>query len=137
MSDNAVFGVNTSHTDSTQPKPQAGQESITDAVIGDLLARREHGVRKYGTELQSHNGRDAMVEIYQELIDSVVYVKQLLMERDAAPQLRPIGLVCRECGGKYPLINGYRYGSLCTKKKRGTSDMSTCAGHLVYVAERA
>lgn len=66
-----------------QPAPVVGQQSVTDAVIADLNTRREHGIKKYSTELMTHNGRDAMVDAYQEAIDLAVYLKQELMERDA------------------------------------------------------
>jgi hypothetical protein len=85
VSDIAQFGDNKGHTDSTQPKPEptADSQSVTDAVIADMVQRREHGVRKYGVELMTNNGRDALLEIYQELLDATMYTKQLLMERDA------------------------------------------------------
>lgn len=69
-----------------QPAPTPGRESVTDAVVADLQTRREHGKLKYNTELQTHNGRDAMVDAYQEALDLVLYFKQALMERDAKTQ---------------------------------------------------
>lgn len=68
-----------------QPAPQPGRESVTRAVMADLLAREQQGIAKYGTTLQTYNGRDALVDLYQELLDACQYVKQLLRERDAAP----------------------------------------------------
>lgn len=68
---------------SAQPAPVAGRASVTDAVIKDLETRRVHGKAKYGTELMTHNGRDAMVDAYQEALDLVMYFKQALMERDS------------------------------------------------------
>lgn len=84
MSQEANFGENTAHTDSTQPRPVRGEfsQSVTDAVIADMQARREMGTRKYGVELLTFNGRDALLEVYQELLDATMYTKQLLMERD-------------------------------------------------------
>jgi hypothetical protein len=84
MSDVAQFGENQGHTDSTQPKPVRGEfsESVTDAVMADLIKRRETGVKKYGIELLSFNGRDALLEAYQESLDLTMYLKQALMERD-------------------------------------------------------
>lgn len=68
-----------------QPAPERTKysQSVTDAVVKDLQDRREHGKAKYGTELMSHNGRDAMVDAYQEALDLVMYFKQALMERDS------------------------------------------------------
>lgn len=73
------------HADSAaQPAPMPGRESVTDAVIADMQLRREHGTKKYGTELESHNGRDALSDAYQESLDLTMYLKQALLERDAA-----------------------------------------------------
>lgn len=67
---------------SPQSLPNKGDESVTDLVIRDLLTRREAGTKKYGTELQTFNGRDAMVDLYQELLDAVMYTRQALAEGD-------------------------------------------------------
>lgn len=82
----AKFGQNAGHHDSTQPKPSQSidSRSVTDELVSDLLTRREQGIKKYGTELMSHNGRDALLDAYQEVLDTAVYLKQALMERDAA-----------------------------------------------------
>ncbi len=34
--------------------------------------------------LQPHNGRDALRDLYEEMVDAVCYLKQLMVERDAA-----------------------------------------------------
>lgn len=71
------------HADSHgQPAPTGNGPSVTDAVLADITARREVGKVKYGTELRAHNGRDPLVDAYQEALDLVVYLKQALMERD-------------------------------------------------------
>jgi len=71
------------HADTqAQPAPAQGKQSVTDAVMQDILFRREYGRKKYGTELQSHNGRDALADAYQEALDLVMYLKQALIERD-------------------------------------------------------
>jgi len=68
----------------TRPEkdPVEGKDSVTDALIGDLKERREMGVEKYGTELKTHNGRNALVDAYQEALDLCLYLKQLLMEEN-------------------------------------------------------
>lgn len=67
----------------SQPKPvrDIRSRSVTDAVIADMQFRRGQGIQKYGTELLSHNGRDSLVDAYQEALDLAVYLKQCLMER--------------------------------------------------------
>jgi hypothetical protein len=51
-------------------------------VVELLLARREQGRAKYGTELESHNGRNALADAAQEAVDLLVYLAQELMERE-------------------------------------------------------
>jgi hypothetical protein len=80
------------HADSKgQPAPTGNGASVTDAVVADMLYRREHGIVKYGTELRANNGRDALSDAYQEALDLAVYLKQALMERDAETMQRWIG----------------------------------------------
>jgi hypothetical protein len=57
---------------------------ITPKVVDDLLARREAGVKKYGRELESFNGRDAMIDAYHEAVDLAMYLGQLVMEGSSA-----------------------------------------------------
>lgn len=52
-----------------------------DLAIDDMRARDEQGAAKYGTRLQPHNGRDALVDAYQEALDLSVYLRQSLAER--------------------------------------------------------
>lgn len=84
IEDMASFGENKGHADSTQPKPARSEwsASVTDAVIADMNERRERGIKKYGTELLTFNGRDALLDAYQESLDTTMYLKQALMERD-------------------------------------------------------
>jgi hypothetical protein len=65
-----------------QPAPIGDGVSVPDAVMVDLMARTKMGQRKYGTVLRTHNGRDALVDAYQEAMDLVLYLKQAIMERD-------------------------------------------------------
>lgn len=65
-----------------QPMPQPATGDIQKLVIEDIEARREFGIKKYGTPLQAFNGRDALMDLYQELLDAVCYVRQLIEEQD-------------------------------------------------------
>jgi hypothetical protein len=65
-----------------EPTPTPGAVSVTRAVMADLEEREKHGTAKYGTTLQTFNGRSALVDLYQELIDATQYCKQLLMEQE-------------------------------------------------------
>jgi hypothetical protein len=57
-------------------------DPFSNKVIADLEERRRFGLEKYGTVLQSFNGRDALVDAYQEALDLLVYLKQELEESD-------------------------------------------------------
>jgi hypothetical protein len=61
------------------PKPSTGD--LWKEVIADMEARRDMGVAKYGTPLQTFNGRDPLIDAYQEALDLAVYLKQAIMER--------------------------------------------------------
>lgn len=48
----------------------------------DLTSRAEAGREKYGTFLRTKNGRRAIVDMYQELMDSLMYAQQARLEGD-------------------------------------------------------
>ena len=48
----------------------------------DLIARAEIGFKKYGTKLRVKNGRRAIVDLYQELLDALMYSMQARLEGD-------------------------------------------------------
>jgi hypothetical protein len=54
---------------------------IWNLVVQDMQERNEVGKKKYGTPLQAFNGRNALIDLYQELLDAVVYVRQHLEEQ--------------------------------------------------------
>lgn len=54
---------------------------VWEMVIEDMKERDDEGRRKYGTPLQINNGRDPLVDAYQEALDLVVYLRQAIEER--------------------------------------------------------
>lgn len=50
--------------------------AVTAAVVRDMEERDATGRAKYGTALHTANGRNALVDAYQELLDAAVYLKQ-------------------------------------------------------------
>lgn len=65
-----------------QPLPVINDHpDIQSQVIADIEARRELGIRRYGTALQPHNGRDALRDAYEEALDLAIYLKQVMVER--------------------------------------------------------
>jgi hypothetical protein len=57
--------------------------SIHDLVIQDIQDRKDFGYNKYGTILQSGNGRKSAVDLHQELLDAVCYSRALIDEQNA------------------------------------------------------
>ena len=73
--------------DDSQPMPMVNEsQNIQDQVIADIEARKEVGLKRYGTLLQAFNGRDALQDAYEEVLDLCVYLKQVIVERDANKQ---------------------------------------------------
>lgn len=52
------------------------------AIREDLIARAEIGEKKYGTKLRIKNGRRAIVDLYQEIMDGIMYSAQARIEGD-------------------------------------------------------
>lgn len=66
-----------------QPPPHSGKLTVIDYVLADMTERAAAGVRKYETHLQTHNGRDALWDAYQEAMDLCMYLRQAILEREA------------------------------------------------------
>lgn len=66
-----------------QPAPVPNRlPAVWDLVIGDMRARDRLGRERYGVPLQPDNGRDNLLDLYQELLDSAVYCRSELFKRD-------------------------------------------------------
>lgn len=65
-----------------QPTPADGV-AIWDLVIKDMQERDRAGEAKYGTRLQADNGRDPLIDAYQEALDLAVYLRQEIERRNA------------------------------------------------------
>lgn len=65
-----------------QPAPTPNTSTpIVDLVIKDMAQRKELGTLRYGTPLQAHNGRDALIDAYQEALDLCIYLRQVIEEQ--------------------------------------------------------
>lgn len=64
------------------PKPNNTQP-IYEQVIEDIKLRAEAGKQNYGTYLQAGNGRDSLLDAYEEAQDKALYLKQAILERDS------------------------------------------------------
>lgn len=65
-----------------EPTPTGDGEVILDLVTQDQRDRAEVGKKKYGTYLRAYNGRDALMDAYQEALDLCMYLRQAIYERD-------------------------------------------------------
>lgn len=65
-----------------EPPPKPGTRNIFPLVMADFADRRRMGELKYKTPLQAHNGRDALMDAYQEAMDLCLYLRQAIYERD-------------------------------------------------------
>lgn len=53
-----------------QPPPVPNdQPVIQDLVLKDIAERKRLGIERYGAPLQPFNGRDALLDAYQEALD--------------------------------------------------------------------
>ena len=66
-----------------QPAPAGEGKIVLAYVISDLVERAEDGKDKYGTYLKTDNGRDALVDAYQEALDLCMYLRQAILEKEA------------------------------------------------------
>jgi hypothetical protein len=57
---------------------------VLELLIETLRMRSAAGALKYGTHLKPFNGRDALIDLLQELADGCMYVMQVIAERDSA-----------------------------------------------------
>lgn len=59
-------------------------DPIFDLVIADLRKREAQGAETYGkARMEAHDGRDALQDLFEELLDAAVYAKKAIVERDA------------------------------------------------------
>ena len=69
----------------TKPQPapiRNNNPALWPLVVADMLVRDEFGLNKYGTQLQADNGRDFLRDTYEEILDTAVYIRGLIYERD-------------------------------------------------------
>jgi hypothetical protein len=67
----------------SQPAPIPNNKpAIWPIVIHDMLDRDLLGRERYGIPLQPHNGRDALMDAYEEALDLVAYLRAAIYERD-------------------------------------------------------
>lgn len=71
-----------------QPKPVPNNgPSMHTLVIKDIEERREYGLKKYDSLLQTYNGRNFLQDAYEEVQDLIVYLKGSLEEQKRAADI--------------------------------------------------
>jgi len=83
-SDTAILPKNGDPATTPEPPPHPGRVDVTPLVIAELERRSKAGTEKYGTKLQTFNGRRPLVDLYQELLDAAQYIRQEIEERATA-----------------------------------------------------
>lgn len=73
---------NTNLSKLEQPTPKGEGTPIVDLVMQDLIDRKEFGNKKYGEPLKAFNGRNSLLDAYQESLDLCIYLRQLLEEQN-------------------------------------------------------
>lgn len=66
---------------SVQPLPLGNGAEIAALVKADIEARAVIGEAKYGQRLRANNGRDPLIDAYQEALDLCMYLRQAIEER--------------------------------------------------------
>lgn len=89
-----------------QPLPRPGGIPVQEVMIRAIEERREYGRRKYGRVLETHNGRDALRDAWEEALDLFTYLTQVRLERgdelpgttkaNPGPGLKSLGQVLQE-----------------------------------------
>ena len=59
---------------------QSDSQPIFERIIAEVRSRAESGKANYGTYLQPHNGRNAMQDLKEELLDAAHYAEQHINE---------------------------------------------------------
>jgi hypothetical protein len=104
-----------------QPPPITTKNSVDVAILvahhliksghsslaANVEARIALGERKYGTRLKSYNGRDAIKDLMDELLDALNYAKQVEIEGldggGLFTDLVPLAIRVEKLHGKYVL----------------------------------
>lgn len=59
----------------------APQQEVWPWLLARLEERVALGEERYGRRLTTQNGRDALLDAWEEAVDLVMYLTQMLMER--------------------------------------------------------
>lgn len=72
-------------------------DTYNNAIIADLERRGKMGSAKYGTPLQTHNGRNALLDLYEEMLDAYMYAVQYVVESEGDDSMDNIAVTVLNC----------------------------------------
>jgi hypothetical protein len=112
-----------------QAFPKSEKPDVWPLVIKDMEERDRLGKAKYGIPLRSFNGRDPLIDAYQEVLDMSVYLRQEIEERlyvdDIIRSLRRIpGLEDVNTGNLLENVD-FLVQRICSVEERSVSLAST------------
>ena len=83
-----TYKADSPNTPEPPPLPNPGEPTVLSLVLADLQERAEHGLKKYKQYLTAGDGRDHLMDLYQELMDAVMYIRQEIRERERSKQTK-------------------------------------------------
>jgi hypothetical protein len=66
------MGMDSFDATTSQPSPIGDGQDVNALVVHDLIQRSLAGEKKYGARLKTHNGRNPLIDAYQEALDLAV-----------------------------------------------------------------
>ena len=88
------------------------REQVLPHAMADMAARIAKGADEYGEPLTTGNGRDALVDAYEEALDLAVYLKQAIMERDVRRAELPMAIAeAISPSGHFDQVKFWSYGA--------------------------
>ena len=71
-----------SNVAASEPDPMPGKRMVLPSAVSALIERVATKTQEYGTPLMTNNGRDALMDAFQEALDCVMYLAQAILERE-------------------------------------------------------
>ena len=94
---------------------------VGEYLIKDIKTRMESGKKTYGKYLFTDNGRDAILDLYEELMDACFYIKQFMLERDLRERLLASTRPTSFRNFKKQLTNGINQRTSVKRKSRSSN----------------
>lgn len=67
---------------------------VIEDIVTDIRDRQLLGIRRYGRPLVTFNGREGLRDLYEELLDGLFYIRQIINEHDQTLEALPILAGC-------------------------------------------